>query len=388
MKKHAFAIIVLIMLISGILQACTMNRINRQISKQDNADQRQQIYNKNLTGISYVNTYRNKQTNTLKDTHDSGLQNDENKRKNRAADIKANESGKIMVVMFHNFVEKFSSKGSDDGQYTITFDRFRELLQTLYDRKYRLISMRDYLNNNITVPEGCKPIIFTFDDASPGQFSLVEQNGNLMINPKSAGGIMDECHSIHPDFGIKGTFYVSLGKSTFEGRGTLEERLKYLINKGFEIGNHTLNHIDISRAGSGYELQKEIGGNQKMISELVPGYIMDTLALPFGASSDVNKDYIISGNYEGVEYQNRAILLVGSEPTLSPVNKYSTPLSMSRVRAPGINPVQYDLDWWLKNINPDEEYISDGDPDTVAVPKAKEELIDKNKLQGKTLILW
>jgi len=183
-KKHAFAIIVLIMLISGILQACTMNRINRQISKQDNADQRQQIYNKNLTGISYVNTYRNKQTNTLKDTHDSGLQNDENKRKNRAADIKANESGKIMVVMFHNFVEKFSSKGSDDGQYTITFDRFRELLQTLYDRKYRLISMRDYLNNNITVPEGCKPIIFTFDDASPGQFSLVEQNGNLMINPK------------------------------------------------------------------------------------------------------------------------------------------------------------------------------------------------------------
>jgi len=80
--------------------------------------------------------------------------------------VKPNEAGKIMVVMFHNFVESFTPKSYDKGEYTTTFSEFEKLLQDLYDRGYRLISMSDYLNNNISVPAGCIPIIFTFDDGT------------------------------------------------------------------------------------------------------------------------------------------------------------------------------------------------------------------------------
>jgi len=52
--------------------------------------------------------------------------------------------------------------------------------------------MSDYLNNNISVPAGCIPIIFTFDDGTSGQFNLVEENGTLKVNKKSAVGIMEE----------------------------------------------------------------------------------------------------------------------------------------------------------------------------------------------------
>jgi len=135
------------------------------------------------------------------------------------------------------FVESFTPKSYDKGEYTTTFSEFEKLLQDLYDRGYRLISMSDYLNNNISVPAGCIPIIFTFDDGTSGQFNLVEENGTLKVNKKSAVGIMEEFYEKHPDFGLKGTFYVNLGNSTFEGAGTLQQRLQYLVDKGFEIGN-------------------------------------------------------------------------------------------------------------------------------------------------------
>jgi len=89
--------------------------------------------------------------------------------------VKPNEAGKIMVVMFHNFVESFTPKSYDKGEYTTTFSEFEKLLQDLYDRGYRLISMSDYLNNNISVPAGCIPIIFTFDDGTSGQFNWLKK---------------------------------------------------------------------------------------------------------------------------------------------------------------------------------------------------------------------
>jgi len=299
--------------------------------------------------------------------------------------VKPNEAGKIMVVMFHNFVESYKS---GDTEYTTTFSAFRELLQTLYDKGYRLISMSDYLNNNISVPAGCIPMIFTFDDGTPGQFNLVEENGKLVVNPRSAVGIMEEFNRTHPDFGLKGTFYVNLGLGTFQGKGTLAERLKYLIDKGFEIGNHTLNHANLSEIKTAEEMMKEIGGNQKKMYELVPDYKMISFSLPYGVPSKELKQYVVKGEYEGVGYEHLAIVEVGWDPAPSPVSVNFNPLSTHRVRASGIEPVQADLEWWLKNLSREEQYVSDGNPDTVTVPKEKEDSVDKNRLNGKKLITY
>jgi len=302
--------------------------------------------------------------------------------------VKPDESGKIMVVMFHNFVESFTPSKYDNGEYTTTFDEFEKLLYTLYDKGYRLISMTDYLNNNISVPAGCIPMIFTFDDGTSGQFNLVNEGGKLVANKKSAVGILEEFNKTHPDFGMKGTFYVNLGNSTFQGEGTLQERLQYLIDKGFEIGNHTYTHINLTNAKDANEIQKEIGLNQKTMFELIPGYKMNTFSLPYGAPSKNLQEYVQRGEYEGVKYENLAIMEVGWDPALSPVSKSFNPLSVHRVRASGINPVDADLAWWLKNLSREGQYISDGDPNTVTVPKAKEENIDQEKLQGKRLVVY
>ncbi len=300
--------------------------------------------------------------------------------------VKPNEAGRIMVVMFHNFIEKYE-KG--DKAYTTTFDAFEELLETLYESDYRLISLNDYISGNIDTPAGCIPMVFTFDDGTPGQFNLIEENGELKVNPRSAAGIIQEFNKTHPDFGVKGTFFINLGNQTFAGAGTLEQRLEYLVGMGYEIGNHTYSHINLKKDGkTAAIIQEEIGGNQKKLYELVPGYTFTTFSLPYGAPAKELVQYVIKGEYEGVAYENKAIMEVGWDPAQSPFNVKFDPLSTHRVRSSGIDPVDQDLAWWLENMKRSNQFVSDGDPDTVTVPADYEDLVNKESLGDKKLAVY
>lgn len=305
--------------------------------------------------------------------------------------VKPNEAGRIMVVMFHRFIEEHEIEkyGKSDREYMMTFDAFRELLETLYTSGYRLISLNDYLNGHIDVPAGYIPMVFTFDDGTAGQFSFIEEDGQLKVNPRSAVAIMEEFNRLHPDFGLKGTFFVNLKNETFGKAGTLQQRLQYLIDKGFEIGNHTYSHINLrTEAKTAEAVQKEIGGNQKRMYELVPGYKFTALALPFGARSKNLEQYVIKGEYEGIPYENMAILEVGWDPAQSPFSVKFDPLSTHRVRSPGIEPVEFDIEWWLANMKRSNEFVSDGDPDTVTVPESYADLVDQERLGGRKLVIY
>lgn len=302
------------------------------------------------------------------------------------AKIKPNECGQIMVVMFHNFVETYSQ---GKNEFTTTFVEFEKLLGELFDKNYRLISLTDMLTNNINVPAGCIPIVFTFDDGTAGEFNLLDNQGKLKVNPKSAVGIMEAFQQKHPDFGLEGTFFVNLGVKTFNGAGSTAERLNYLIGKGFEIGNHTKTHVSLPDVKTTEKMLEEVGGNQKLMEELVPGYKFNSFSLPFGNASKDLKEYVIQGTYEGVEYKHTAIMLVGANPAPSPVSVKFNPLAIPRVRSTGMTKVECDLDWWLKELQKgSSQYISDGNAETVTVPLAKQQNIDMSKLNGKQLITY
>jgi hypothetical protein len=299
--------------------------------------------------------------------------------------VKPNESGRIMVVMFHNFVEEYK-KG--DKAYTTTFDAFGKLLDKLYISGYRLLSLNDYLNGNIDTPAGCIPMVFTFDDGTAGQFNLIEDNGTLKANPRSAVGIMEEFNRTHPDFGAKGTFFVNLGDQTFGGAGTMAQRLKYLTGKGFELGNHTYTHINLKQTKSADKIEEEIGGNQKKMYELIPGYTFSAFSLPYGAPSGDLTQYVIKGEFEGVKYENKAVMEVGWDPAPSSFSVKFDPLSTHRVRASGITPVDADLAWWLDSLKRDKQYISDGNAANVTIPESYSEYIDQARLGGRTLVKY
>ncbi len=303
--------------------------------------------------------------------------------------VRPNESGKIMIVMFHRFVEECDPdvKG---GEWITTFREFEKLLQTLYDMGYRLISLSDYLDNRIDVPAGFIPMVFTFDDGTAGQFNLINKDGELVANPRSAVGIMEEFYKTHPDFGLEGTFFINMGSNPFAGEGTVKERLQYLVDKGFEIGNHTLNHEDLKTVKSPEKLLEELGGNQKALNRVLEGYEMKTLALPLGhlPPTDELKELLLEGEYQGVKYENRGVFAVGWDPAYPPAGVDFQPSYIHRVRATGVKAEKFDLNWWLENLSREEQYVSDGDPGTITVPRAKEEKIDPGKLNGKKLRVY
>lgn len=299
--------------------------------------------------------------------------------------VKPNETGRIMIVMFHNFIEEYTG---GDKEYTTTFDEFEKLLDTLYTSGYRLISLSDYLSGNIDTPAGCIPIVFTFDDGTAGQFSMIEENGKLVANPRSAVGIIEKFNETHPDFGVEGTFYVNLGNQTFGSTGTLQERLQYLTDKGFEIGNHTYSHMSMKKIKTSDEMQKELGMNQKKMLELIPGYQFNTFSLPYGAPSANLVEYIKKGEYERTAYEHAAIMEVGWDPATSPFSTGFNPMSTHRVRSTGITNVDCDLAWWLENQSKKSQYVSDGDPSTVAVPETSADKVNKDALGDRKLVTY
>lgn len=301
-----------------------------------------------------------------------------------------NESGEIPILMFHRFVEEYDGS---DKEYTTTFSEFEAILETLYNQGFRLISMKDFIECNIDVPAGTMPMVFTFDDGTPGQFNLIEENGTLKVNPKSAVGIMMAFNEKHPDFGLKGIFYVNMdiGDKTFKGAGSLKDRFEILLDLGMELGTHTWGHVNYKKdAKTAEQVIESLGKNQKAASEIIPGLEFYSLALPYGSipGSDDLKALLREGSYGDIRYKHQSIMAVGSNPAKPSISPDYNPGYVPRIRMQGMEPAVQDLTWWLPKMTADRMFVSDGDPDTIVVPVSRKDRVDESGLNGKALIAY
>ena len=106
--------------------------------------------------------------------------------------VQPNEIGDIIIAMYHGI--------QNNPPYHRTAEDYKKDLQYMYDNGYRLISMRDYIDHNISVAAGYTPIVLTFDDGLRSSFSLEEVNGELRPVEDSAVGILEAFNAEHPDF--------------------------------------------------------------------------------------------------------------------------------------------------------------------------------------------
>ena len=297
--------------------------------------------------------------------------------------IKANESGKIMVLMYHGI-------GNLEEEWVRTADNFKKDLKTLYDKGYRTLSLHDYINNNINTPSGFTPVVITFDDSLQNQFNLLEKDGELKIDSNSAVGIMDNFSKEHKGFGNAATFYVYF-PIPFRQKDKIKDKFEYLIKNGYDIGNHSYTHEMLGKMDAA-GIQKQLALNVNMTGSYIPGYIVDTLALPYGSrpKDEALRKYIISGEYDGTKYTNNAVLLVGSNPAPAPNSIDYDSSSIPRIRASEMKTEGTGIYDWLKyfDLHPENRYISDGNPGTVVVPKSHEGNINKNSIPSKQLITY
>lgn len=294
------------------------------------------------------------------------------------AQAKPNELGVIPILMYHVMTPE---KPTTDDGYSRSIADFKADLQKLYDLGYYVVPLRDIVHDQIRAPLGKHPVALTFDDGSAGQFRyLIAADGAVTIDPNSAVGVMEAFYAAHSDFGRGGYFAVP-PTMCFDWQGTSTEpdqapycaqKLQWLLDHGYEVGDHTVDHADLLDL-SDDKFTQEVGGGWTGLQKLVPSLTPDILAMPFGNYPDKDKHpgqraMLRDGfTYNGVTINVAAALMVGANPADSPVSAKWDPLYIARIRAYAGD---YGSDQWLAQLaaDPAQLYTSDGDPDTITIP--------------------
>lgn len=285
-----------------------------------------------------------------------------------ASACRANELGWVLVLEYHMIEEP-------EARWSRTPDNLRGDIERLIAGGYYPINLIDLATGHIDVPAGKSPVVLTFDDSSSGQFRYLEDG---TVDPNCAVGILLDAARRYPDdWRPRATFFVLLDvdvpdRVLFGQPEWAEKKLQDLVSWGMEVGSHTISHFVLSR-GSPEEIRWQLAVSENRIESMVPGFEVRSLSVPLG-EYPADLSLIQAGDWEGQTYDFDAAVEVAGGASPSPFSINFDPYHIRRTQA-----IQDELDYWLRFFqdNPELRYVSDGDPNTVAIPETLPE-----RLQG------
>ncbi len=274
-----------------------------------------------------------------------------------------NELGEIPILEIHNVA-------SPQSRWQITPADLRAIVANLYASGFRPVTFRDVVERRIDIPRGYAPVVLSFDDGDPSQFQWAPGGQGTTPDPNSAVGILWDFHLAHPDWSAAASFYVN--KNPFGGDSAA--KVAWLVAHGFEVGDHTMDHVDMTKLNAA-QMLFQVGGIAAWVQNAVPGYHISTLAYPYGFSNNL-PGTAWAGTYDGQTYHIRAALLVAGNPAPSPYSRAWDPLAVPRIQVADPSTVQRVVDralvWsaWEPRMLAHHGaalYVSDGNPATVTV---------------------
>lgn len=308
--------------------------------------------------------------------------------KEKLAQDNINELGRVPVMMYHGIVNKKSSETSytggnvDKDGYNRTVEAFKEDLEFYYQNGYRMIRAIDYVNGIIDVPYGKSPIVLTFDDGNTNNIKVngISEDGEIIIDENSAVGVLESFKKKYPDFNVTATFFVN--GSLFQQSEYNEKILKWLVENGYDIGNHTKTHVNFSNASTN-ESEEEVGFVYNKLDAIIPDKYVKLVALPFGSpykKTHANFSHIINSNYNGINYETVSTFRVGWMPDYSPFSKDFDKEFIMRVRAYDNNGVDFDIEASFRILEKNR-YVSDGNADTIVIKESDASYLNDTNLK-------
>jgi peptidoglycan/xylan/chitin deacetylase (PgdA/CDA1 family) len=309
-----------------------------------------------------------------------------------AAARKPDEAGHIPVLMYHSIGDGAGRKGGpryDRRGLNIAPETFRRHLDLMLKAGWYPVNMRDILTSRIDVPAGKTPVVLTFDDARTSQFRYLADG---RIDPNCVVGILEAFHAKHPnDWPLRASFYIlpksKVTEAPFGQRGKDAQKIRHLVAQGFEVANHSTTHRVMTHMDA-LTVQREMAECVRYAKSIDPGATMDTFALPYGAGprETAKRLVFLSGSDGRTSFDNRCILLAGGDPAAPFVHKRFDKLRIQRVGSePGY------IEGWIKKLSsgrPYRPFVSDGDPNTVTVPRAEAKWVDRGRLEGLRLSVY
>jgi peptidoglycan/xylan/chitin deacetylase (PgdA/CDA1 family) len=171
-----------------------------------------------------------------------------------------NPAGDVItpILLYHHV--------SDDGygnRYFVSLDDFRAQMEALRDWGYTTITasyLAEVIINGGELPN--RPVVITFDDGYAG----VYQNAFPIIS----------------EMGFVGVIYIYVDHVGSNGFVNTEQ-IRTLANGGWEIGNHSMSHADLTLNHSSIDFEVE---QSRLTLEDSTGIKVETFAYPYGKVDD------------------------------------------------------------------------------------------------------
>lgn len=296
---------------------------------------------------------------------------------------KVNELGNVPIMMYHGIVNKLDSETEyiggnvDKDGYHRTTESFIKDLEFYYSEGYRMIRLNDYVNGIVDVSLGKSPIILTFDDGLTNNIKVLglDEDGNIIIDPNSAVGILESFKKKYPDYNVTATFFVNGG--LFRQSEYDEKILNWLVSNGYDVGNHSYTHADFTKISESKAIE-EIGKVYNLLDKYIKGKYVNIVALPYGSpykKSHSNFNHIMVAKYDNVVYNTISTLQVGWESNYSPFSTNFDKSFIKRIRAYDNNGTNFDITHNFNRLK-ENRYISDGDKNKIVFPKENEDKIN------------
>ena len=155
----------------------------------------------------------------------------------------------VPILAFHQFKSDDFTETDKTGM-KLQLGELRRALQQLYDSGFSLVSLENWLDGDLSVPDGRRPLIISLDDVFYTNQLLLNANGE----PSAETGIGEiwTFYQEHPDFGFHLALFANFGDKYYPfdpqyypGRDWESEAAQVLvwcIENGAQVYNHTFLH--------------------------------------------------------------------------------------------------------------------------------------------------
>ena len=275
-----------------------------------------------------------------------------------------NELGEVPVLMHHEI--------RDDrvGDYDQTPAEFRTELERLWSQGYWPVRASDLALGRLgSVPAGKTPVVLTFDDSTQYQFSYdargQHQAGHRDRHPARlqapASGVPARRDVLRQPRALRRR-RARQGDAAVAGRPRLRARKPHEGSRS------------VQPAFGPDRVQKELVLGNQVIEGALPDYRVQTMALPLGVMPKP-ASLARRGRWNGRTYNFNGVMLIGAGPAPSPFAKSFDRAGIPRIRSghlPWNGEADFGAWYWLRALkqNPERRYVSDGDPATIAFPRA------------------
>ena len=273
-----------------------------------------------------------------------------------AEQLKANELGRIPVLMYHRI-----------GEGDRPPDGLRDDIVRLKKAGFYPTTVREMVEGAMDIPAGKSPVVLTFDDSSPTHYRILDDGS---LDPDCAIAILQAAVAAG-DWAPKATFFPLLyvnppANIVFGQPEHAEQKLRNLVEWGYEIGSHSMTHQDLSVAGPDL-VGKELAQSKAKLEALIgDGYEVYTLAPPYGEYPD-DVSILLDGEHEGVAYRYSAVVKAWGDSAPSPFSSKFDSVRIPRITAAPPKAVA-DLLAYFERY-PKLRFVSDGDPGTLSFPQ-------------------